>query len=162
MVLTLNSTSRLTSCLSNNAMSARMNCQMILVTLPFDGHFVKKISMFQILKANLSNKTLSCRMYGIYMGGAMVQGDLENATRKDHSSADDPFAWNMGSVRGLSNIALLPYSRCGRAWHTTSLELRLTRTASDHLWALGDTRVRSARLLNLELKKEDHHESLSL
>lgn len=69
----------------------------------------------------------------------MVQGDLADATRKAHSSADDPFAWDMGSVRGLSYIALLPYSRCDRAWHTTSLELRRTRTAPDLLWALGDT-----------------------
>jgi hypothetical protein len=69
----------------------------------------------------------------------MVQADLENATREAHSSADDHFGWNMGSVRDLSYIALLPYSRCGRARHTTSLELRRTRTAPDHLWALGDT-----------------------
>ena len=69
----------------------------------------------------------------------MVQGDLENATRKAHSSAGDHFGWNMGSVRDLSYFALLPYSRCGRARHTTSLELPPTRTASDHPWALGDT-----------------------
>jgi len=68
----------------------------------------------------------------------MVQGDLENPTRKAHSPADDHFGWNMGNARDLSYIALLPYSRCGRARHTTSLELRHTGAASDHHWALGD------------------------
>lgn len=53
----------------------------------------------------------------------MVQGDLENPTRKAHRAADGPFAYSMGSVRGLSYVALLPYSRCGQSRHKISLEL---------------------------------------
>lgn len=63
----------------------------------------------------------------------MVQADLENATREANSSAGDHFGWNMGRVKDLSCIALLPYSRCGRTQHKTSLELCHTRTAPDHL-----------------------------
>ena len=40
----------------------------------------------------------------------MVQGDLENATRKAHSSAGDHFGWNMGSPKSTVKKSKKP--RC--------------------------------------------------